>query len=55
VINIIATRDLEENLKIAKVKKLDKENKDKAKKRQDDLDAMWRSMGKDPKKMRKVS
>lgn len=55
VIDIISKRDLEENVKIAKSKKLDKEKKDKEKKRQADLDEMWRKLGKDPKKMKKVS
>lgn len=55
VINIISNRDIEENIRIARQKKIEKDKKDKEQKRQADLDEMWRKMGKDPSKMKKVS
>lgn len=55
VLNIIDKRDLEENIKIARAKKIEKEKKDKEKKKQSELEELFRKMGKDPKKMKKVS
>lgn len=55
VLNIIDKRDIEENIKIARQKKADKEKRDKEKKKQAELEELFRKMGKDPKKMKKVS
>lgn len=54
VIDIISNRDIEENIKISRLKKLEKEKKEKVKQQQLEMDEMWRRMGKDPKKMKKV-
>ena len=54
VINIIISRDLEENInKVREANRL-RENKKKKKKSQDALDEIFRKMGKDPSKMRKI-
>lgn len=54
VINIINNRDIEENIKISKQRKLQKENKIKEKQKQLELEELFRKMGKDPKKMKKI-
>jgi len=58
-INIIDKRDVNGNLekvRLSQKAKLEaKKKKEREKKAQDDLDAMWRRMGKDPSKMKKVS
>lgn len=54
VIDIISKRDIEENIKISRLKKSEKEKKEKVKQQQLEMDEMWRRMGKDPKKMKKV-
>jgi hypothetical protein len=58
-IGIIAKRDVDQNLeKVRKMKKLqlaEKKKRDKKKKNQEELDEIFRRMGKDPSKMRKVT
>ena len=54
MINIINNRDIEENIKISKQRKLQKENKIKEKQKQLELEELFRKMGKDPKKMKKI-
>ena len=55
VINIINKRDIEENIKISKQRKIEKERKIKEKQKQLELEELFRKMGKDPKKMKKIS
>ena len=54
VIDIILKRDTEENIRIVRQKKAEKDKKDKLKQQQIDLEQMWIKKGKDPKKMHKI-
>lgn len=57
-INIISKRDVDGNIEkvraCQKVKLEEKKRKQKEKQKQEELDTIWRRMGKDPDKMRKL-
>jgi len=54
VIDIISKRDVESNIQELRIRKKEKERKDKEKSKKLELDEIFRKMGKDPSKMRKV-
>lgn len=54
VIDIISKRDVKSNIQELRIRKKEKERKDKEKAKKLELDEIFRKMGKDPSKMRKV-